>query len=362
MRQSGRGVGSRLRATLALIVALVALLVVVFAVVPGAISTSHAREAKVVRSFKAPAWSPDGRRLMFTGNLARGDRQGLFVANANGSGLRRVGLAAFIGGYSWSPRRTGIAYSAGVFGGPLWIYLVGADGRRNRRLVRGTDPADGKQIAFATGFVNDYYDYELSAIDVIGPDGQNRSRITPLDYSYVPLWSRDGAQIAFERTVDEEGSIQLHVVRPDGTGLRPLTPGRSSDGASWSPDGRQVAFFSDGDRAYLANADGSNERRLPLFRNIRSLTWSPRSDALLFWRERARTLPLLPAAEIWLARVAGSHARKLTAGQSPVWSPTGRWIAFDGASNCLGAGGEVEHAIYRIRPNGTGRRRITPCR
>jgi TolB protein len=119
---------------------------------------------------------------------------------------------------------------------------------------------------------------------------------------------------------DHSGPMNVFVVGTDGEGLVRLNPpGTTSglDGQSWSPDGRQVAFvaasgsFWDDDRAvFVANADGTDPRRI-----------TP-------WNVTYR-------AE---------------------WSPDGEWIAYDFDPSGSGAD---PHDLYVVHPDGTGEAQVT---
>jgi Tol biopolymer transport system component/DNA-binding winged helix-turn-helix (wHTH) protein len=84
-------------------------------------------------SESSPSWSPDGRRIAYRSTR---DGGGLYVADADGSGERR--LAEF--GYSpqWSPDGASVLFTmrpGGASIGPFSVYVVGLDGRPPR-LVR----------------------------------------------------------------------------------------------------------------------------------------------------------------------------------------------------------------------------------
>ena len=77
-----------------------------------------------------PAWSPDGRRIAFEGDLqGSAGPSDLFVVNADGSGLRR--LARNGGAPAWSPDGRTIAFLHN-----REVYIVKADGSDERRLTQ----------------------------------------------------------------------------------------------------------------------------------------------------------------------------------------------------------------------------------
>jgi TolB protein len=107
----------------------------------------------------SPAWSPDGSRLAF---VSFADRNGvtcggvdclpngeIYVANADGSGLRRLTTSKADDQHpTWSPDGRRIAFASGFElkrdGHPPWLMVVSAGGGRIHRIGRLTgvrDPA-----------------------------------------------------------------------------------------------------------------------------------------------------------------------------------------------------------------------------
>jgi len=193
-------------------------------------------------SDRAPAWSPDGTKLVFQRGSDRFDGD-LWMVNADGSGLRQ--LTDDEGGEwspSWSPDGQEIVYGyseSSTDDGPFAIRVVGSDGSGDRTLIRSDDD---------------------------------------IEYTGHPSWSPDGTGIAFQ--TDQGSGTQLRWMRPDGSMVTLLADGPDSDGGgvAWAPDGSQIAFQSD--RCFgcimLIDPDGSGLARLVSGGSeFGCLTWSP---------------------------------------------------------------------------------------
>src|SRR5512145_40248 len=118
-----------------------------------------------------------------------------------------------------------------------------------------------------------------------------------------PVWSPDGALVAFERSRGEEKEIV--IARPDGTivktvserppdesgGLPGFLPGDSGGasfnaGIGWSPSGRRFVFMSNGGEGnydlYLgAPGEGSTARLTEHREKDGHAHWSPAADNLV---------------------------------------------------------------------------------
>jgi Tol biopolymer transport system component len=129
---------------------------------------------------------------------------------------------------------------------------------------------DGARIAFTSN--RDY----LFGVYIMSADGSNVRLVTDkVQNSASIAWAPDGNRIALSggvRTVPAiEGgpkpSVNIYTVNTDGSQLTKLTSEGINDSPTWSPDGKQIAFNSNRDpdgssKIWVMNADGGNQHRL----------------------------------------------------------------------------------------------------
>ena len=199
----------------------------------------------------------------------------IFVANADGTGLRRITDNPK---YDAEP----VVSSDGrqiVFGsqreGDFDIYIMNADGSGVNRLTDrvGYDGGpwyspDGKKIAWRAWYPETEAEktlwrdcmeknYIVSVpldIWVMGSDGSNKVRLTRNGATnWAPSWHPDGRRIIFSSNMDDwhedikkfGHNFELYMINIDGTGLERVTFNNTFDSfPMFSPDGRKLAFGS----------------------------------------------------------------------------------------------------------------------
>lgn len=181
----------------------------------------------------APAWSPDGKRLV----LVQGDRRGnsdIVVLDVETGRVRRLTDSNCINTEpSWNPAGTQIAFTSDREGTPQ-VYLMEEDGSNVRRLT-----------------------FEGS-------------------YNASPAWSPNGSMVAYVSRF--EGKFDLFVYKlGEGKSYQVTTGVASSESPSWSPDERRLVFSSGsrgGMQLYTTDLSGNTLRRLTEFAGCQSPKWT----------------------------------------------------------------------------------------
>ena len=196
-----------------------------------------------------------------------------------------------IGSFSWSPDGRSIAHGSNQDGDPD-IYVRDVKTNVERQLTfhdsRDIWPAwspNGKWIAFISERDGEMDIYRIDA------NGENVMRLTNRGGCKRPAWSPDSQWIAFSATRKDVGiGSFIYVMNAEGKGLRRLA-NTSSGVCTWSPDGKEIAFVPPnnavgGHALFSIDVNGKNMRQLTqLYKGLTFIT-------------------------------------------SPVWSSSGKWIAY----------------------------------
>jgi len=147
--------------------------------------------------FRAP-WSPDGEKIAFSNDRLSNGKYALWVMNANGTNeellidLLGEDVKPMCVEPAWSPDGKRIVFAN--FGNENGIYLVDADGGNKQELGDGVSASwspDGKRIVFASNRDGDYEVYIMDA------DGKDLAKLTDNPaYDGYPNWG--SAPIAVE--------------------------------------------------------------------------------------------------------------------------------------------------------------------
>lgn len=354
-----------------------------------------------------PAWSPDGKRLAFvsTRRPAATPGQawnGIYVMNADGSGVRRLsGAGAADYSPTWSPRGDLLAFASGSgAAGGTDLFVMKPDGTGRRRVV-----ANGGWPAFTADGAGLYFHSSRKdgwGIWRVRLDGSGLARVTPPGTeAFTPRTSADGKWLvaAVRRDghrqvalVDEKTSAIKIITKeplghwnpsvspdgryvvyhragrgvtvpnvelwgaPPGTGLRLLRLAGAFP--AFSPDGKRIALTGGGFGSLdVMNSDGSGRRTLypARPRTLFSTSWAHRGDLIAFAHGTVFGGPEA-RVDLLTIRPDGSEARKVAreAGNNgfPAFSPDGKQIVFRS-----GRGGQKN--LYIMKADGSAVRHLT---
>ena len=215
------------------------------------------------------SWSPDGRWIAFLGLSP-----GVSVIGADGKRGRRLTFGSGDHDAVWSPDGKQLAFARDRVG----TLLVGSDGGHERLLSRREGfylhwSSDGRRLSFLAGHDGYAVLSTLETVSVaIGRVVRRIPHVTPFAEGEF-AWAPDGRRVAWTRTRSSPSGTfeqsQIFVMNADGTERRPVTPTREyAGGPVWSPDGRSILYERNdglgGSQLWLVRPDGSGRQALTL--------------------------------------------------------------------------------------------------
>jgi len=291
-------------------------------------------------SNQSPAWSRDGRHLLYTSNrLGPAD---IHVVEIRDDGtpageVERLTVGLNVSTFSLSGDDARLAYATMTTTSNLWSEPWREDGRPTSEPPRQV--TFGQQTIEQFSFSRDgewlYYDSDLAGNTDIyrmamatGIPERLTSDPTP---EFAPAPSPDGREVAFHSF--RGSSRDIFVLPLDGGPLQQVTDTPDQEGVvSWSPDGTTLAFFRlSGTPALLQarrDAAGTWALRPALVEGFWGV-WSPDGEWLSY------TTNLL-GGELRVVPAAGGEPRVLWDGwaeagliaESSLWSADGQTIYF----------------------------------
>lgn len=244
-----------------------------------------------------------------------------------------------------------------------------------------TPRGDNGRIAIRQYF-NDQHTH--GAIFTIEPDGTGLFQVThpgPGILTTEPEWSPDGRWIVYFQNAkgqdQYDGPDRIYKIRATGTDRTYLSRSCrgsciSDYGPSFSPDGTHIVFNRDTcelgtneclTALYVMASDGTHVRRVtqrhatPTRHGDAEDHWAqyaPAGNRLVFERYSAQR----DAHAIFTIRLNGTGLRRISPWRldaaQPDWSPTGRWILFRSFE-----GEQQQNNLFLVRPDGSDRHQIT---
>jgi len=188
--------------------------------------TNLVQLTKDVKRNSTPAFSPDGKKIVFISNR-ESDKYQLYVMNSDGTSVKRL------------TTDSNVAYF-----NPMWS-------PNSKRLVYYVEKGDQKD-----------------QIWTMSADGSDEQLLTAnIAHNIYPGWSPDGKRVifsSFKRDADAKGAQvnegYLYFIKTDGSGLTKLGNIKSFF-ARFSPNGKKIAYIAGNfptTAIYIANVDGSD--------------------------------------------------------------------------------------------------------
>jgi serine/threonine-protein kinase len=189
------------------------------------------------------SWSPDGKVICFTGTGGKTGETHLYFMDPDGRNIRQIKSGYFESQGTWSPENSALlhvittgnaSYFARRSSENKYAVTTPFDpNQSNGRLGQVTDPAfspDGSRVAYTRTKNHDRW----IGIVEYASKGANFSLITKTGKDHDPAWSADGRWIAF--TSERDGLPQVYIMTSAGllqTGVSELTA--SSQYPAWQP-------------------------------------------------------------------------------------------------------------------------------
>ncbi len=294
--------------------------------------------------FSDTRWSPDKRKIGFTGHVD-GDAR-IFLVNSDGSHRRVLGLPkeslripdkkydlAFAG---WSPSGKYVLYRYHEFIGNVHYGIMTVKGKvvttlGSRRPSFGGDDNVVYVVYYHASKITvgaDIFMYNINTKEKRNLTNTGGQR--PI--GFYPFLSPDGKLVAFTYygvSQDEskrELVYELWITQSAGSGKRKLASWRKDFEGHWlrsvkfSPDGQMIMFIRDEggkSRIYIVNTDGTGLQAITdrIVKATGGASWSPDGEQIVFTSSKDGN------DELYIVNVDGTGLTRLTNNSTPDCCP-----------------------------------------
>lgn len=309
---------------------------------------------KLLTDIDSPVtFSPDGKQFAFVRGEPTKGEYGLFIAEADGTGERRLAVRQrpeFYESPAWSPDGKTIAVSAGdtSAGKDMTIVAVNVEDGAERPLTSERWLATTQLV-----WLRDGSGLITSAVDrdsrlqqlwhVSYADGTRRRLTNDLsNYAGISLAAETGdvVTVRYEQSSNiwvapnapdaQPRALRNNATAIDASQAKQVTSGAVKYyGGSWTPDGR-IVYSSDASGTrdlWIMDQDGGNQKQLTSDAgdNVHPVV-SPDGRYIVFVSDRKDV-----RHNLWRIDIDGGNVKQLTSGsydRNPAFSPDGKWIIY----------------------------------
>ena len=238
-------------------------------------------EFKIMESkdpIMSPAWSPDSRQLAYVS--FEGSRSSIFIQNLRSGNRFQVSNKPGINGApAFSPDGRKLVITLGGVEGNLDIYVLDITSRQVKRLTthraidtEGSWSPDGRHIYFTSDRSGGPQIYRMSA-----NEGTPERVTFEGSYNARPRLSPDGTRLAMVH--NDRGNFRIAVMNIERKDLHVLSAGRQDESPSFAPNSDSLIYATrqSGDGVLeTVSADGLIRQKMASGQgDVREPVWSP---------------------------------------------------------------------------------------
>jgi Tol biopolymer transport system component len=228
-------------------------------------------------------WSPGGTRLGFVRAARRGSWHALYTVRPDGTELKRVLKAPTpieLSGSRWAPSRKAIAYTQIRFNSRPLVRIV-REGHITTLAPLGGAATWSRHGLIAYELPSGFTDLSRVCLKRAATGETLRCFGEPGVATGSPVWAPGGTRLMLTRS-PQTGPPEIRIVRPDGT-VASRAPLDANSVPIFSPDGARLAFsvlrgtgglaFQD---LHVMDPDGGARQRLVRGGQAQQPDWQPR--------------------------------------------------------------------------------------